>query len=468
MSYTGIDKTPYWKDIMAVVSGGDSKTSFEYRALLHTSNEDINVFKLISLDIERDYVKNIADRISVKLHVPMGDYVKRIFPFRNNLEVTIKRIQLSDSVVTEKKNEKIRIERYKAVFLPENLKVSGTEYESLDIETLNLKSFITVELELYHRSLEVLRTKTTSGVFKKAITAEVMEAVMVVESKKIIIDGKPALDGLDIVPSKNREKRDHILIPSFTKITDLPTFLQEKMGGVYPEGIGTYFQIWEDKKIWFVYPLYNTSRFNSGKPNCIIYAVPSYKLPGINKTFTKEGDLLSVVATANKEYTDSAELGFMNNGVGFRMADARSFMSKPVQMTSDGPVGNRVFLNHEAGVKDREDGLNYADVTDARISQNPFYEYSKLAMMSIARVDVIWENCKLELLYPGMPCKYIFMTGDKLMELEGCILHVHGLISITGNVAIATKHTTSALITLAVKPYASKPAANKTATIGKF
>jgi hypothetical protein len=468
MSYKSIDKTPYWKDILAVVEGVNAKISFEYRVMLHTSQEDINVHKLLSLDIERDYVGNIADRINAKLHVPMGDYVKRIFPFRNNLEITVKRIQLNDINSTEEKNEKVRIERYKAIFLPENIKITGTDYESLSMETLNQKSFVTVDLELVHRSLEILRTKTTSGIFKKAITAEVMEAVMVVESKKITVDGQPALDGFDMVPSKNTEKRDHITIPSFTRIANLPTFLQEKMGGVYPHGIGTYFQVWGDKKIWFVYPLYDTSRFNSGKPNCIIYAVPSHKLPGINRTFTKEGSLLSIVATSDKNYSDNAELGFMSEGTGFRMADARSFMSKPIKITADGPVGNRVSLNHETAVKDREDGLIYADTTDNRISQNPFHEYSKMSMMNIARINVVWENCKLELLYPGMPCKYIFMSGDKLMELEGCILHVHGLITITGNVTISTKHSTTALIVMAVKPHSDKPAVSNIATIGKF
>jgi hypothetical protein len=204
MSFIAIDKTPIWKDIKAIINNGTANTSFEYRALLHTEQQDINVFKIISLDIERDYVNNIADRTRLQISIPLGVYVKSLYPFRDNLEVTIKRIQLDGESVSENIKEKIYIEKFKVIFLTnDNPKISASQYDGLDIETLNNRDFVTVKLEIYNRSLEVLRVKTTSGVFRNSSTAAVMEAVLVAESKKITIDGNPALDGLDIVPSSN-------------------------------------------------------------------------------------------------------------------------------------------------------------------------------------------------------------------------------------------------------------------------
>lgn len=469
MSLIDIEKSPIWKDVKAVIHSGPTKTSFEYRVLIHTEQEDINVMKLISFDIERDYVNNIADRTIVQLHLPLGDYVKRIFPFRFNMEVTIKRIQLEDDKVAENLKEKPYIERYKAIFLPnDNPKVAASQYDGLDLETLNKKEFITLKLEIFNRSLEVLRVKTTSGIFRKSSTADIMEAVLVTESKKITIDGKPALDGLEIVPSNNKAKRDHVNIPSFTKIINLPTFLQEKMGGIYPEGIGTYFQVWDSKKMWFVYPLYDTGRFKSGSPNLCIFAIPNHKLPGINRTFKKEGTTLNIVATSSKQYSDDGEVNFMNEGVGFRMADARAFMTKPVEMKEDGPVGKRTSLNHEAAIKDRDDELNYGPATDQRISQNPYQEYAKLAYRNTARVDVVWENCKHELIYPGMPCKYIFLENDKMVELEGVVLFMHTLVNLSGPISTSVKHNTSAALTLAVKPHNHKPKKPNIKSLGNF
>jgi len=469
MSVIAIEKSSIWKDVKAIINNGPTKTSFEYRALIHTEKEDINVLKLISLDIDRDYVNNIADRTIIQLYVPLGDYVKRIFPYKENLEVTVKRIQLEDDKVSETVNEKPYIEKYKAIFLPsDNMKVVASQFDGLDIETLNRKDFVTIKLEIHNRSLEVLRVKTTSGVFKKVNTFDVMEAVLVTESKKITLDGKPALDGVEIVKSNNTAKRDHVSIPSFTKILSLPTFLQEKMGGIYPEGIGTYFQVWEDKKLWFVYPLYDTSRFNSGVPNLSIFAVPNHKLPGVNRTFKKEAKTLNIIATSSKEYSDNGEVNFMNDGVGFRMADARAFMTKPVEMTEDGPIGKRTSLNHEAAIKSRDDDLNFGPATSHRISQNPYQEYAKLAYRNTGRLDVVWENCKHELIYPGMPCKYFFMENEKIVELEGVVLHMNVLISLSGVITTAVKHTTTSVLTLAVKPHQHKPDKPVTKTFGKF
>lgn len=469
MSYANIEKTPLWKDVEAILYSGPTKTSFEYRVLLHTEKEDINVLKLTSIDIDRDYVNNIADRTVIQLTLPLGDYAKRLFPYRHNLEVTIKRLQLNDDSGTEDLKEKPYIEKFKAIFLPDdNPRVSASQYENMDLETLNKLDFVNLKLEIYNRSLEVLRVKTTSGVFKKATTFKVMEAVLVSESKKVTIDGKPAIDGVDIIESSNSETYSHITVPSFTKIVSLPTFLQEKMGGVYPEGIGTYFQVWEGKKMWFVYPLYNTSRFTSGKPNLTIFSVPNFKLPGVNRTFKKEGLALNILATSSKDYKDDGEIGYMNEGVGFRMADARAFMTKPVEMTEEGPVGKRAYLNHEAAVKDREDALNYGPMTSQRISQNPYKEYAKLAFRSTARIDIVWENCKHELIYPGMPCKYVFLENDKMVELEGVVLHVHVMIGLIGSVATSNQHNTSALVSLAVKPHSHRPKNIQTPSPGLF
>jgi hypothetical protein len=107
-------------------------------------------------------------------------------------------------------------------------------------------------------------------------------------------------------------------------------------------------------------------------------------------------------------------------------------------------------------------------VTSGRISQNPYLEYTKLAYKSTARLDLVWENCKHELIYPGMPCKYVYYEGDDLVQLEGVVLHVHVMISLSGNISTSYKHATSASLTLAVKPNPKKPKKVFGETLGKF
>jgi hypothetical protein len=199
-----------------------------------------------------------------------------------------------------------------------------------------------------------------------------------------------------------------------------------------------------------------------------IFAIPNFKLPSINRTFKKEGSALNIVATSSKQYSDDGEVSFMNDGVGFRMADARAFMTKPVQMTEEGPIGKRTSLNHEAAVKSRDDDLNYGPTTNQRISQNPYQEYAKLAYKNTARLDVVWENCKHELIYPGMPCRYVFLENGNMVEFEGVVLHMHVFVSLTGTIATGMKHNTTSLLSIAVKPHSHKPKKPNIKSLGKF
>lgn len=428
-----IEETPLWADIRDIVNSGRKPVRFEYRGMLHTEKEDIAVLKVMAFDVLRDYANNIGDHLQIEFKMPLGEYVARLYPFRTNLEFTIKRIDLQEQTTSRQKNTIITTERYKAVFLPsDNPVVAGTELELNDTESLNKVDIVNVKLQLLNRSLEPLRVKTVSGVYRKTTHKKLIHSVLGGESNKVLVDGKSSIDGIDIVEPDNTEQHEHIVLPDGMHITSIPTFLQEKMKGVYNAGIGTYLQQYNNQKLWFVYPVFNTKRFDTATEKAIIYAVPQGKMPGIDRSYRKDAGVLYIVATAAKKYQDSADTDFMNKGSGFRMADARSFMKKPVVLTEDGPVAERARLNHETVSESRKDGLNYAPVSSDGVSGNPYVEYSKVLSRAVARVDFVWENSDYELLYPGMPCKYVFMDKNKPVELKGIIVFVHALVSLQG------------------------------------
>jgi hypothetical protein len=109
------------------------------------------------------------------------------------------------------------------------------------------------------------------------------------------------------------------------------------------------------------------------------------------------------------------------------MADARSYMKKPVTPTLDGPVAVRTQLNHEVAMKERKDGLNYAP--EVGVSANAYIEYSKVLFRNLAKLECIWNNGDIDLLYPGMPCKYMYLHNGEIKESLGVILFVHSMIS---------------------------------------
>lgn len=439
MSKYEIEESPIWADVRDIMSSSSKPVRFEYRGMVHTEKEDFPVIKILTEDIIRDYAGTIGDQVRIEFKLALGDYMIRLYPYRNNLEFTIKKTILQENTTTKVPDSIISTRRYKAVFsMEENPPVNTSDIDRYDIETLNHSNIVDVKLQLLDRSLEPLRIKTTGGIFRDVTQSQIIVNILSGESNKVLVDGRPSIDGIDVVEPDNSERIKHVNIPHGTHITAVPSYLQEKNNGVYNTAVGTYLQTFNEKKIWFVYPLFKLNRFDSNVDKAIIYMLPSEKYISIDRTYNKEGNILNILATANKQYKDNSETSFMNQGSGFRMADARSFMKKPAILNGSSAEASRVNLMHEVAVKDRNDGLNYAPLLPGGPSANPFKEYSKIAARSKGRFNFVWENANPDLLYPGMPCKVVYVEDGTMVELKGIIHHVHAFTSVQGQNALAS------------------------------
>ena len=426
----------------------------KYELILHTVKDDLEVNKFLSEDILRDYGSQVGTKGAVKFIVGLGTYVKKIYPFRDNLEVTIKRTILEEQGSKMEKETKVKVTRYKAIFLSDqNSSASAQGYERMKEDTLNNASIVTVTLEVTDRSLEPLRVITTSGIYRVKKYEDIIRGVLQKESDTVLVDGKPSVNGVDIVPPDNDQIVRQTLIPSGTKLTLVPTFLQEKGVGVYTAGIGTFLQTYKDNKLWFVYPLYNHSRFDQDVPKAIFYALPKGRHEQLDRTYIEDGKLLQVLLIADRNYTDQADLDNMNEGNGLRMSDATSYMHKPVEVTADGPKAKRTNLNTEVHYTNRTDGLNYAPVSSNRVSVNRYKEFSQVVARNTGTVTAVWENAEIDLIYPGMPCKYVIMGKDKPVELKGTILGVQALTSAEQDGLMTSAYKCSATIYMSVEPY---------------
>lgn len=453
----GFESSPMWLDVRDILGKAGSKTVYDYKGVVHTEKENIAVWDMNSIEIFRDYLNDIGEAVRITFKVGLGDYVKRIYPYRNNLEFTIKRTPLRESGSGKKKDAEISVTRYKAIFdTSKNPQVGISDLETHDHHTLNTVDFAEVYLELVDRSFEPLRIKTTGGSIQNTKMEDAIRCFLGHESSKVMINGKPAIDGIDIVPPDNKEVVSHIVIPHGTRVGLVPTILQNKVGGVYNRGLGTYFQTFNGKRIWFVYPTYDTERFDQKGRKIIFYAVPQERFPNLDRTWDKDGDVIRVLVTAQRKYHDTAELALMNGGSGFRMADARAFMKKPVVLTEEGPKASRANLNHEVVIKQRNDGLNYAPVDPGGPSSNLFLQRSEVLSRTLAQIDFVWENGDPNLIYPGMPCKYNYLSQGKIVSLKGTILFVHSFSTRVEKLN-ASAYREITRITIACQPQSKVP-----------
>jgi hypothetical protein len=451
---TAFEDTALWADVKRIFEDGDKAVLFNYTGILHTKKHDFDVMKIVTIDIMRDYVNNVGDQIAISFMMPLGNYIKKLYPCRDNLEFTLtrKRVVYSNSALLDD-DEEIYEERFKAVFsMEQNTNITGSEYDSIDEFTLNHLEIVTVNLQLISRQLEPLRVKTAGGVFEKVKTLDLIKGMMMGESNKIKIEGNKILDSFDIVEPNNKEERKSVMIPHNTLVTALPTYLQEVMGGVYNAGVGSYLQSFSSKITWFVYPLFNVKRFEEDVKKAIFYAVPRNKYPAVERSYRIDSDFIHIAATGAKVIRNHGESEYMASGSGHRMFDARTVMKKPVNPTEDGPVGIRKLVNHELVVKAREDNLNYAPPSHRAISANPFSQASHTNIKTGSRLDITWLNASPELLYPNMPCKYLYLNNEnEVEELFGVIIAVQIYTKIDGKGVLSDMYSTVAQITVYCK-----------------
>ncbi len=447
-----IEKSSMWKDISAVLNSNYNYTHIVYQGVIHTELEDYPVLAITTIDIVRDYLKNIGDHINIIFILSMGDYAVRFYPFKNNLEMTL---TLSYS---PNNNNPTRIppkpfkQRYKLVFLPDNnLHLDTSDASMMDKQTLDLLEPVTVRAQLLDRALEPLRIKMTSGIYPNIKQETLLRSVLGQQSNLILVDGKPCLDAIDIFPPDNTDLQYHIVIPSNTRVVDIPQYLQEDMNGVYSSGLGSYLQTYNNKKTWFIYPLYNTNRFNDTRTSDIkatFYFLPKFRYRGIDNTYTVNGNNITILCSSDKSYQDDGETQYMNKGVGFQQADARAFMGKPVVMSETGPKGNPAQLSTLVANASRDDGLNYAPNSREGISSNPFKQYSDISKRNVSRIDMVWEYSDPSLIYPGMPCQFVYLENNTLTTIYGVIMYSHTVVAKATNSLQNTLFTRHTFITI--------------------
>ncbi len=447
-----LENTSLWKDVSTIVNSPANNTFFDYTATIHTALEDYKAITLLSVDIVRDYHNNIGDQISAIFVISFGDYVKRFYPFKNNLELTIAYIPKSSNISKTPNTNKLTKQRYKMVFLPnENPHIDVTDFSMMDKLTLDHMEPVNVRVQLLDRSLEPLRIKMTSGIYLNVKPETLLRTVLGNEANNILVDGKPSIDSIDIYPPDNTDIRKHVVIPNNTHVLSMPTFMQEKMMGVYSAGIGNYLQTYNSKKTLFVYPLYNTQRFKTTQntSKIIFYFMPKFRYKGIDNTYTQDGNIIKVVCSSDKHYMDDGETGYMDKGVGFIQADARSFMGKPVILDSNNvPQGSPAQISTYVANTSRDDGLNYAPNSQHAISANPFLGYSEVTRRNVSKIDLMWDHSDSSLIYPGMPCQFVFLENGNLATINGVVIYTHTIIAKTTKGLVNNLHVRNTFVSI--------------------
>lgn len=444
-----IDNSSLWREVQSIVSSGEKPVHFAWDLVIHANGEAIRPMKIVSIDFNRDYLNNYADAILVSVIIPLGTYAKRVYPYLNNLDIELTRRSIGETDNAWDTDAVSITERYTATPIDTGNPIVESDIGTVTSEDdLNRYDFAPLMFQLTNKLLEQLRGIVVGRIFRDMTGEEVVKAMFMQAASTAKVDDGRKLKGVDMVPASNREKRTQIIVPQNTKLMELPHQVHYHGGGLYASGLGYYLQ----DNYMYLFPCYDTTRFKSGKPTLTIINIPPRRLPGIERTYRKDGDNLVVIATGDTKFSELSNVAQLNDGNGVRFADASNMMDRFVTVKGNKAIAQRGVNNTEVVTDERPNGVNFVSTALRQINANPFVEFSALASRQGSGINLVWENADVTLLYPGMSTKVMYLDGDDIKELQGVLLGGHEYTSMRDQGYTATRYVSVVTLSVFVKP----------------
>lgn len=432
--------SPLWQEIKSIAfDQAQMPPVFAWKSEFLANKKTITPFKTVSVEIFQDFKGAYGDEIILEVMIPAGDFVYDIYPYRRDLMVTLSKHGRERSSDNPTADPTAYSQQMRATLIDDHsMVVEGMLNVAHSKESLNKMDIMTIKFQLLDLALERTRLHSVGGLFRDCTPSEVLNYVLTSVSTKLDLDETNAIKGVEMVESPNQDKYRHVVIPHGTRLPDLRNFLHSKVGGIYPTGVGMYLY----QQRWYVYPLFDLTRFDQTTKTLTLINVPTNQMPGIERTFRKTANQVIALVTGDVKHLDRTESQLLNQGNGMRYLDAR----RVIDGFADTSTGDnkatvmRAENNNEFITDERPTGLNNVVMSPARISSNKFAEMSKLAIRTGSQLQCLWENSELGCIYPGMPVKYMYIKNDRIHELKGVVIGAQHYIQTHGRGVTETRH----------------------------
>jgi hypothetical protein len=218
-------------------------------------------------------------------------------------------------------------------------------------------------------------------------------------------------------PSHNTNRYYQLRLDTGTSLSQLPAKLQQ-LQGVYANGLGQYLQ----NKMWYVWPLYDVKRYDKAKRRLTIINIPKNEGMGLTDSYAVLGNDIIIYATGDTGHSDKTDEAAVNKGTGFRYGNLSNLVDKYAVPAKGGvsiPKGRNLLT---VDFDDRESLVPTRKPVEGMLSSNPWNDSSKITMGLGNIIVVAWENSNPDLLFPGIPLKFIYKDSKTPHELLGTLI----------------------------------------------
>lgn len=435
------------KQINAVLTNRQPVANHEWTIKFKTDSEIITPLAVEEVYITRHYTKAIGDSISIRVTIGAGDYTYGIYPNRTKLKACLIK-QTLYATVNYSPNPHLPIDTLwfdAHLFETSSPAVEQNTRKLENREKANINSILTIEFMLIDPAIDVLRKSTTGGTVHQANGAEAIRAIITNSFSSIKDLTGRQLQGVDLAPGYQTSKLDNMLIPSHTPLVEVFRVINTEVGGIYGAGCWAYLQ----GDHYYVYPPYDSSRYLKSPRRLSCINVSGQQLQHSEHTWMYVDGELTYLSTGQTIHEDPSEIKQLNDGNAVRFMDPNRLLNDYVQVDNNRAIADQSKAANEFTNVQRPDGLNITKLAEKPITSKVNIEAGKLAMRAGYFVQTRWDNADPDLIYPGMPARYQYLSTDKeVITLHGTVVGVQARDTPHQAMIKDRKFTTQAAVTL--------------------
>lgn len=435
------------REINTIAATPIQHLAHQWQLVVRANGKDYIPSYVRKLTNDRHYHKSYSEVLSITVGFLYSDYQFGILPYKDTLEATLVKSFLDSNQNAERNLGKDqKLVTYKVQLANGNAdSVSGDNPMTLNKSMANHGDMIEVELQLFTATVDRIRKKSWGGIIRDTDLVTSIAYILLANSKEASSETPMSVLGVSIDSTFAIQMREHLIVPP-SKVVNLPLVIDRIVGGLHPAQMRYFLQ----GQHWYIYPIYDYSRFSKSEEVLTVIKIPKHRLPGIEKTFRVADKQVIILSTNSANHKDLSEQWQLNEGNGVRYVDADYIMDGFAKVGDNKAIADAKEKVVEVVYQPRADESDMVNVGTSKITNNYNEEYAKMALKSGAYVQAVWENANIDLLIPGMPVRYIFQDGEKTKEIFGTLNAVETLDYNTNNTITNPRFVTMALLTIFV------------------
>lgn len=402
---------------MAAIGAANTPSPLHrWQGVLHVKSQNIMVNLISAIEFYRDYQEKYADLISISFKLDPVVYDRLMQSNKEELEFSISMVPIKTSFIGSSSSGYYKYERMKAkLYDTKSSQQTMSSELTATINSTGLPVLRDVSLQLYPKRLDIIRTTTYGGNHRRANPVSVLRSLIQDFNKK----NKAELSGIDIAPNATTQVFEQLIVPDNTPFYKVPAVINTQSGGIYSTGFSHYIQ----RGIWNIFSPYDLSRYdspNNGRRKLTVINVPPTSLNGVEKTWRATDSQIVVMATGETKQLDVTEFMQENMGTAARFADPVAMEKATQNIGGVVRTNPKDFLNEfDGGI--RKDGTARV-ASGTSITSRYRLAYGEIAAMLGTIITFFWQNSNPDVLYPGMPVKFIYFQDGRAIEKRGVLL----------------------------------------------